>query len=291
MKKRATKIAQYHLHQAHPEKLQFEMYCLNKYRNRSVTEAASPHSHSYYQVIWFFEDGGTHTVDFTTYSIEKNTVLFISKDQVHHFDDNLAVKGKLIHFNESFFMHTDVDVFLKYNIFKSTENPCYPIDLETAAVGRSYLELIEKELDKRHEFGFEEVIRFLLKSFLINLERVHQKDSIKKLELYSPYELQFFKFKELVEAHYADGCSVSNYAESLNISSKTLTTITKSITGKTPAEVIAERITLEAKRLLKFSTLQVAEVAFKLGFEDASYFIKYFKRQVAMSPMEYRKMK
>ena len=81
MKDSTKHIAQYHLHKAHPEMLQFEMYDLNAYRKRSVEKAAIPHSHSYYQVIWFFEDGGSHVVDFESYEIRKNMIFFIAKDR------------------------------------------------------------------------------------------------------------------------------------------------------------------------------------------------------------------
>ena len=114
-----SKIAQYHLHKLNPGKLQFEVYDLREYRIKSGDKAAVPHSHSYYQIIWFFTKGGTHSVDFRTYDVNKDTILFITKDQIHCFDENLDIEGWLIHFNESFFMHTDVDIFLKYNIFKN----------------------------------------------------------------------------------------------------------------------------------------------------------------------------
>ncbi len=288
MSKSRSNIAQYHLHKAHPEKLQFEIYDLNKYRRKSLEKAAEPHSHSYYQIIWFFNCGGVHTVDFKTYQIKENTILFISKDQVHAFDENLAIKGWLIHFNESFFMHSDVDIFLKYNIFNSQQRPCYAIDTETVEMATSYIDLIHKEITRKHRFGYQDVIRFLLKSLLINLERVHQKDATKALEPNNLYELQFFKFKELVEDNYMRGYSVNKYADMLNISSKTLATITKTVVGKSPSQLIAERVVLEARRLLKFTTLQISEITFRLGFEDTSYFIKYFKRHVGSSPRHYR---
>ncbi len=285
-----NKIAQYHLHKAHPEKLQFELYDLNAYRNRSGALAASPHSHSYYQIIWFFEEGGIHTVDFKIFDIKAHTILFIAKDQVHAFDENLEVNGWLIHFNESFFMHSDVDIFLKYNIFNSNQNPCYSIDAATAEIGTSYILLMQEELNKKGYFGYEEVIRFLLKSLLITMERIHQKDAHKTMEMSNAYELQFYKFKELVEEHYGNHCTVSAYAEALNVSSKTLTTITKTIVGKTPAAIISERLILEAQRLLRYTTLQIGEIAFRLGFEDASYFIKFFKRYMNDSPNKFRKV-
>lgn len=283
-----SKIEQYHLHKLHPEMLQFELYSLKEYRKRSGEKAAIPHSHSYYQIIWFFNGGGEHTVDFKTYEIKENTILFITKDQIHSFDDDLEIEGWLIHFNESFFMHSDVDIFLKYNLFNTQQNPCYPISAEICNTVSNYMNLIKKELENRGRFGYEEVVRFLLKAMLINLERIHQKDPHKKLELNSLYELQFFKYKELIETHYKEGFSVNNYADLLNISSKTLTTITKNIVAKSPSLLIAERVILEAKRLLKFTTLQIGEVAFKIGFDDASYFVKYFKRHVGNSPRSYR---
>ncbi|MFS4491448.1 helix-turn-helix domain-containing protein [Maribacter sp. 2308TA10-17] len=288
MKHPKQKIEQYHLHKAHPEKLQFEVYDLNAYRKNSGTKAAVPHSHSYYQIIWFFQAGGTHTVDFKCFEIKKNTVLFVNKDQVHAFDANLEVNGWLIHFNENFFMHSDVDIFLKYNLFNSPQNPCYPIDNKIATVGLSYVDLIREELAKRDQFGSEDVVRYLLKSFLITLERIHRKDTEKSIELTSQYEFQFYKFKDLLEENYAKNVSVQSYSEALNISSKTLATITKSFVNKSPKQLIAERIVLEAKRLLKFTTLQISEIAFRLGFDDASYFVKYFKRQVGSSPSVYR---
>ncbi len=288
MKDSKSKIEKYHLHKAHPEKLQFEVYDLNTYRKKSGEKAAVAHSHSYYQIIWFFEDGGEHIVDFKTYTIKKNTILFISKDHIHAFDQNLDVKGWLIHFNESFFMHNDVDVFLKYNIFNSQENPCYIIDEETAMTASSYMSLILKELSQRDMFGYEDIVRFSLKSLLINLERIHRNEGDASLQFNNHYELQFAKYKELIEENYQKGLSVSDYAEQLNVSSKTLTTITKSVVGKSASQLISERIILEAKRLLRFTALQIGEIAFKVGFEDASYFVKFFKRHVGNSPGNYR---
>jgi len=281
-------IAQYHLHKLHPEKLQFEVYDLKEYRNKNIDKASQPHSHSYYQIIWFFNKKGTHMVDFETYDIKAHTILFISKDQIHAFDEHLDIEGWLIHFNESFFMHSDVDIFLKYNVFKSQKNPSYTINDETRDTAKTYVNLIREELAQRYRFGYEEIIRFLLKSFLICLERIHRKNDHDSLKMNSQYELQFFKFKELIETHYAEGLAVRAYADLLHISSKTLTTITRNVAQKSPSELLADRVILEAKRLLRFTVLQINEIAFRVGFNDASYFVKYFKRHVGLSPSRFR---
>ncbi|MEE9361717.1 MAG: helix-turn-helix transcriptional regulator [Cellulophaga sp.] len=283
-----TKIQQYHLHKEYPGKLQFEVYSMKEYLKRSSEKVILPHSHSFYQVLWFFNGGITHSVDFKTYDLKENTALFIAKDQVHAFDENLDTEGWIIHFNESFFMHHDVDVFLKYNIFNTHKKSIYELNQDTIEVASSYINLIQKEFKEKHRFGYEDVIRLLLKSLLISLERLQQSDSGKQLKITNHYELQFFKFKELIEDNYKTGLYVSEYASLLNISAKTLTTITKSVVSKSPSQLIAERIILQSKRDLKFTSLQVGEIAFQLGFEDVSYFIKYFKRNVGCSPRNFR---
>lgn len=284
------KIEQYHLHKEHPEKLQFEIYDLNSYRIKSGEKAAIPHSHSYYQIIWFFDDGGTHTVDFNTFSIKENTILCIPKDHIHCFDENLEVKGWLIHFNESFFMHNDVDIFLKHHIFSSQDNPSpYHISLEIATTMAAYINIMREELLKKQAFGHEAIIRFSLKSFLIILERLHRKKESLNLSFNNHHEFLFAQYKNLIEENYKEGLTVVNYAKMLHISTKTLTTITKEIVGKPASQLISERVILQSKRLLKFTSLQISEIAFRIGFEDPSYFVKYFKRQVGSSPNVYRK--
>ncbi len=287
MSKTESNIAQYHLHKAHPEKLQFQIHDLKSYRIKSGEKAAIAHSHSYYQIIWFFNEGGTHTVDFNTYAIKKNSLFFVSKDRIHAFDDNLECEGWLIHFNESFFIHNDVDAFLKYTIFDFQNDPCFSIDDDTIHTATSYIDLMRNELNRKEQFGYEDLIRFSLKSFLIILERMRQ-GAKKHISFNSHHELLFAKYKELVEENYAKGLSIVDYARMLNISSKTLTNITKGIVDKPASQIISERIILEAKRLLRFTSLQIKEVAFKVGFEDPSYFIKYFKRHLGISPKFYR---
>ena len=151
----------------------------------------------------------------------------------------------------------------------------------------SYIKLIQTEISKKQLFGHEDIIRFSLKSFLIILERIHQNNK-KHIKFSNHHELLFAKYKGLIEENYRNGLTVSKYAVILNISSKTLTNITKVIINKPASQMISERVILEAKRLLKYTSLQISEIAFKIGFKDVSYFVKYFKKHIGISPRNYR---
>lgn len=289
MKENTPPIAQYHLHKEQPEKLQFEVHSLGEYLGKNKQHATIPHSHSFYQILWFFKRGGRHFLDFNSYEIEDNTLFFIAKNQIHYFDNQSENEGILIHFNESFLLQSDVDVFLKYKVFNNVGRPCFSICDATIEQVNSYLQLINQELTVDAPFGHRQVLRYLLKSLLILLEREHRTTQGTDIKLTSHYDQQYLQFRELIEQHYTQGFSVSDYASLLNISSKTLTTIVKTVSSKSPSQLIAERVILEAERLLSFTSLKVNEIAYKLGFEDDSYFVKYFKRHVKKSPSTYRK--
>jgi AraC family transcriptional activator of pobA len=110
--KEKDKMEQYHLHKAHPEKLQFQIYDLEAYLKKSGAHAEVPHSHSFYQILWIYNKGGVHYVDFDAHPAQGNTIFFISKNQIHYFDKNADHKGLIFHFNEHFLMQSDVDIFL-----------------------------------------------------------------------------------------------------------------------------------------------------------------------------------
>ena len=98
----------------------------------------------------------------------------------------------------------------------------------------------------------------------------------------------YAKFVQMVEDNYIEHHAVKDYIEKLGVSQTTLNLYTQQNAKTTPLKIINNRIILEAKRLLRYSTTRTKQIAFYLGFKDDSYFIKLFKRNVGMSPVEFR---
>ena len=96
------------------------------------------------------------------------------------------------------------------------------------------------------------------------------------------------EFRKLVNNGFAELKTPKGFAQMLNISPNYLNAICKEIYNKTVSEIIQERVILEAKRLLAHTGLSVSEISYKLGFEDNSYFGRYFKKAVGMPPEKYR---
>ena len=99
------------------------------------------------------------------------------------------------------------------------------------------------------------------------------------------------KFIQLVVEHYTTEHSVSFYAAQLNLSLPHFCTTIKKAIGLTPLEIISSIITMDAKAQLRSTDLTVKEIAFSLGFNNLSFFNKYFRQHTGMTPQEYRRMK
>ncbi|WP_165798894.1 helix-turn-helix domain-containing protein [Shimia abyssi] len=96
------------------------------------------------------------------------------------------------------------------------------------------------------------------------------------------------RFEALIEQHFLDQWSVSDYANALAVTSTHLSRITKSATGRPASHLIEERIVREARRNLVYTNLPVSTIAYSLGYEDPAYFSRVFSRATGLSPRDFR---
>lgn len=96
------------------------------------------------------------------------------------------------------------------------------------------------------------------------------------------------RFRALLELHYRRHQPLAFYAQSLGVTADHLSRTCRAITGQGALELVHGRLMLEARRLLSYTALPVAEVAHQLGYEDPAYFSKFFSRVVGESPSQWR---
>ena len=133
-----------------------------------------------------------------------------------------------------------------------------------------------------------EMLQMMLKRYLILRTRLFKSQESypnEKVELDLVREFNF-----LVEQHFKSKHTVSEYAELLNKSPKTLSNLFSKISSKTPLQYIQERKMLEAKRLLQHSNLQIQEIAYKIGYDDIQTFSRFFKKKAGVSPSEFKEL-
>lgn len=106
----------------------------------------------------------------------------------------------------------------------------------------------------------------------------------------TPADKRLDRFRQLVELHYRQQRGLDFYAGSLGMTRRTLTRLTTAQLGCTPLQMIHGRLALEAHRLLRYTNATAAQVAGELGFDDPSYFSRFYQRMTGRRPAEERRV-
>lgn len=99
---------------------------------------------------------------------------------------------------------------------------------------------------------------------------------------------EHLRFRKLLDTDFAAQHQVQYYANALGMSEKTLGRVCMTAAGVPAKAMITQRLALEAKRLLAHTTLAVQTIGRDLGFEEATNFVKFFRKESGMTPLTFR---
>lgn len=192
-------------------------------------------------------------------------------------------------FNREFYCLNDHDQEVSCNgiLFYGTQDvPVIKIPKEQNSKFKLLYKVFIDEFSTQDKIQGD-MLQMLLKRLIIICTRLAKEQlALKRIDHTQVEIVRRFNF--LVDMHFRTKRQVSDYADMLNKSPKTLANIFLIYNQKTPHQIIHERIVLEAKRLLQFSDKQTKEIAYELGFEEPANFTNFFKKLVGQSPSEYR---
>jgi len=166
------------------------------------------------------------------------------------------------------------------------DNPVIPLTEGDMEAMVSYFQMLKRIIKSQDHPYRMEVIRYLTLAFFYGAGfHFHpQLEEKKKTNQESLVE----KFLSLVQANYKRQRGLEFYANALCLTPKYMSKVVKDATGKSASEWIDDHVVLEAKALLKSTNMTVQQVGDELNFPDQSFFGKYFKRIVGVSPREYK---
>ncbi|GAE15553.1 helix-turn-helix domain-containing protein [Bacteroides pyogenes] len=170
---------------------------------------------------------------------------------------------------------------------KLIEHPVIPLSKEIASYLKDYFSLISR-ISCNDTFEIvPELADISLQTILTSIHLIYRK--IQKTTSNSNRKKEICrKLIQLINKHYKQERHAKFYAGLLGISLQHLSTTVKAVTGKTVSETIAYVIIMDAKAKLKGSDMTIKEIAYSLNFSNASFFGKYFKRHVGMTPLQFR---
>lgn len=237
-----------------------------------------PHRHPFYEIIFVEKGNGIMRIDFTDRPMQPGSLYLMLPSQIHLPIYTGEFQGFLLRFDLSVF--ADKAFLENLSIFNFdyllVEEPAY------SALEGLLLSLYE-------EFKSEKTLKQctinnLLKLFLIQVQRL-----LPNVVNESVQTTIFGSLNTLLEANNYKIQTPVFYAKKLKISLKTLNQTVKEYTGIPCGEYIRSKTIIEAKRLLCYTGMNSNEIAAMLGFEDAAYFSRFFKRETGLTPLLFRK--
>ncbi|WP_086540906.1 AraC family transcriptional regulator [Algoriphagus antarcticus] len=245
-------------------------------RMKPVIKPTVPHRHAgYHELIFLSRGAGSHTIGDEKYDVVPNTGYYLGLSEVHCWDFSMIPDGYVILFKEEMLSQ-----------YPNSFNSLFQLT-KTFEIGDSDSQIFQilETFHREYKIGTSPEVLAAHLNLLI-LTTLTLSASARKID--STLIDQLALFKRLVNEHFADIKNVQGYADIMKTSVRKLNSICKGTLHTNAREVIKERLLIEAKNLLTHTNSQVTEIAYALNFTDSSNFVKFFKQQTNLTPLEYR---
>jgi AraC-like DNA-binding protein len=276
---------------AAPYQLDLEIFSVSDLRRRGSKEkVGATHRYAFHMLVCVTHGTCTQLVDFKAIPCEPGSLLMLRPGQAHNFGHEEDWDAWIILFRSEFLLSASAparDLKLAVDLERFPEHLRLR-DHEALSVTDAITRMREDTMIDAPLEDMHALLRYQLYALLSRLSifqgRQEAHDALNSRALQ-----RFKRFKQLVEQCFAKWRQVTEYAEQLGCTEKSLTRASMVAVGMSAKAFIASRINLEAKRLLVHTDLPISLIAEKLGFEEATNFSKFFKRETACTPAEFRR--
>ncbi len=247
----------------------------------AVDTLAVAHRLDFHQITLITAGRGVANIDFVEYVCRPGTLLHTRPGQVQRLPradaSGQPPDGVIVLFTRTFVQRPGLIAGLGQDAWQ----------LEQPARRRIKAVLNEIAIEYRQNGSYDDsprLLRHLLAALLIHIVRLPREDSYD----HDNGATGFSRFVDDLERHFTETRRVQDYATRLGYSTRTLTRMSLSATGKSAKQVIDARVTLEAKRLLAHTERSIAAIAGDLGFSEPTNFVKYFTTRQGTTPAAFR---
>lgn len=244
-----------------------------------------PHRKNFIFLVLVRRGSGRHWVDMRRYTKQANTVYFTAPHQVRLVEEAQLWEGTVLGFTAEFL---GLDHRASFAPLPLLHPAATGHELRLQAADLAFLDPVLAHMQQEYEGQgpwYQDMLRADLRAVLIHLSRLYQQQHDPAPP---PEPTVLEKFTALVETHHAARHQVAQYAQLLHLSPGYLNERVRHLSGQPALAHIHARLALEAKRYLFHTSLSAAEISFALGFEDPSYFGRFFRRDTGLSPARYR---
>lgn len=254
-------------------------------RGRWRTE---PHAHpAYGQVIFVRSGKGVMNLEGSSVPFEGPCALLLPTECVHGLDYEVDVDRWVVTIEVAYLAQVNARLQEFIQLWSSPRMISLAYSADAEIEFHRLIRSLEQEIAS-HAVGHVVGTEALLTTLLLMLLRGATLDN-EGNDGATRHDIRLAeRFRELIDQHYRDNLSLQDYASKLAVSLVQLRAACASATGQSPTKLIHARIVTEAKRSLIFGDMSVEQIAFWLGFADAAYFTRFFRKEVGQTPSQFR---
>jgi AraC-like DNA-binding protein len=274
-----------------PYPLDLEIFLMSDLRQRATRrQIVATYQYAFHMLLCVTRGTCTQIVDFLPVPCKQGSLLALRPGQVHSFGGEDDWDGWIMLFRPEFLLASPApaaELMVSVEFEKLQERMSLE-DHDLRIVTDAVVRMREDAKMDASPAVLHALLRHQLYAVLWRLRVLHGRKEISSTA--SARGLQRFKdFRQLVEKHFATQHQVTSYARQLACSEKSLSRATMEVMGVSAKVFIASRVNLEAKRLLVHTASSITTIAERLGFDEATNFIKFFKREAGCTPTEFRR--
>jgi AraC family transcriptional regulator, transcriptional activator of pobA len=270
-----------------------KLFCLRTLpNNKNITSYKPPFKKDFYFISCITNAGTTQlTYDTTNVTNLDSFLVFQAPGQVYSFKRANTAQGFIIYFKKECFDFFRPDFDSTFPFFDLGHTNFFKISNAKFEEFKPFLQMLFDTYSKGMSNNNYQIAYTLLLSLLFQFKEFITTQQQIENSFTSPKQLLLKKFMQLLNNYYLDKRTVEEYAALLFVTSNHLSQTVKELTNKNASTIINERILAEAKSLIQYTQLDIAEIAYQLNFTDPANFGKFFKKQEGLTPIEFRKTK
>lgn len=244
-----------------------------------------PHRHNgLWHLVYFFRGTAEVELDEQHTIMPMPCLLLVPEMCVHGFHFSKDIEGYVLTLASPLVRHLEQRLGVQAGVL--THSTCYPLPSTESLVGNLFNILHGEYLAQRP--GRELLMESIIGSILVWIYREALKQGEAPDRLQDKHDRYFLRFSDLLEEFFKTQQPIQFYANKIGVTPARLNTLCRRLAGRTALQMLHERLLLEAKRNLTYTSMTISEVSFHLGFSEPAYFTRFFKRMTGQAPNEFR---
>lgn len=266
-----------------------KFYCFKLTKLDSDVEIYRPPFKRSFYFFGLFYNSGKIKINFDDKTVTDPEAYLVchSPGLTYSFTQGNSLEGYVIYFKPDCFSFFKPNFHQEFPFFSMLHTNLYQLDQDAFNKLTPHFEEVAVTYERSDaDWHMQARIKLLallyhVKEFVSNMDR--------NFRFASPQQVLLNKFMQLINNHYIDKRTVKEYADLLSITPNHLSQSIKMVSGKNALSFIADRLSQEAKSLMLYTDFDVSEISYQLGFSDPANFGKFFKKEVGISPLEFKK--